>query len=609
LGGKGSDLDACRRVSSNCPAKRRQSRFNGVMAGRKVLCPKCLVLVDEDDIGERVCPRCKARLCPQAHVVEGKICVRCGWEDPNYNLWQKRQRAAAQPAVSQQPKGHAAKAGQICPKCGVDVEAGLRRCPNCGWLFPPARGVERAAPSAMPSPSTPPVIADYSRVPLRDRVPAVPGEPSPILKGRGAKGVVRREWNFSPVRRFLQPVGAGLLVLGVIAGVVFGVYSGVVKHEGPGEGAGQKTGADEAPAQPALGAGKIYPFKPAVLPPEGGKIVVSPEGSAFEPGAPLTLSAVAAPCYAFERWEGVEGVEGSSPEVTVNFDPKKSITACFKLKDATAPAITGMKVSRYSDIGATIIWRTDEPAKGKVEYGVTKDYGASVEETAFITEHVVNLTGLSPGKTYYFSVTAEDECGNEAAAQSGSFTTVSFVPQGYSVGERAPDFTLPSYKDSYPDSPNNPSSPYYIGDQVSLSQFRGKWVLLNLWNTFCAACIGEFPHLRAFYGDEGWANRNSADARWVVVTVCLDGRTDRIVKLEEKYKYQVGLFTFPILVDDGEKRIVTELYRVTYVPKSVFIDPDGIIRAVKVGQFRSVEEVEELATQLLDLSPGGGSAE
>ncbi len=331
------------------------------------------------------------------------------------------------------------------------------------------------------------------------------------------------------------------------------------------------------------------------MPPDGGKIVWSPEGNAFEPGTPLVLTAVPAGCYAFDRWEGIED---PSPEVSIDFEPKKIITAHFKLRDTVPPAMTGVKVARYSDVGATVVWRTDEPAIGKVQYGPTTDYGMVVEEGRLATDHAVNLTGLSPGKTYYFRVTSRDECGNEAPAQGGSFTTVSFVTVGYSVGERAPDFTLPSFKDSYPDSPNNPGSPYYIGERVSLSQFRGKWVFLNLWNTFCAACLGEFPHIRAFYEADRWADRNSKDADWVVITVCIDGRTDRIVKLEEKYKYQIGLFTFPILVDDAEKRTLTDLYRITYVPKSVFIDPDGIIRAVKTEQLKSVEEIGELVRGL-----------
>ncbi len=563
------------------------------MAG-KVLCPKCLVVVDEDDIGERVCPRCKARLCPQAHIVEGKICRWCGWQDPNYNLWQKRQLAAAPPVVSRQPAGYpAANAGRICPKCGVDIEGGVRRCPNCGWLFPVVHGIERAIPVGMQQPGV-------GETTVSEHRPSGRGEGkfasprSPILQDTLITAAGRREWDFSKARRFIQPVGAGLFVLGVVAFLVWGSIA-AVKHFGGKIGG---SGSDVGQTTPVLtnsGAGKVSIFNPAVMPPDGGKIVWSPEGNAFPPGTAIVLSAVPADCYVFDRWEGIES---TLPEATINFDPQSHITAYFKLKDAVAPTMSEARVAYYSDVGATVKWQTNEPARGKVEYGVTTDYGQVVEESELSTEHAVRLSGLSAGKTYYFRITSRDECSNEAVAQTGRFSTLSFVAEGSGVGERAPDFTLPSYKDDHPDSPNNPRSSTYIGDQVSLSQFRGKWVFLNLWNTFCAACLGEFPHILAFYEDESWANRNSPNAEYVVLTVCLDGRVDRIVKLEEKYKYQTGLFTFPILVDDAEKRTLTGLYRITYVPASLFIDPDGIIRAVKMGQFKSEEEIKQLLREL-----------
>lgn len=560
-----------------------------------VLCPRCRVRVGKDDLGELICPNCGARICPEAHIVEGKICNQCGWEDPNYYQWQRRQRAGVTASAGGQLGEHRAeKSGRICPKCGVDVEPGVRRCPNCGWLFPTVHGIERATPAGMWQSGARGVAISEHYPPVRGEGKSVPTSRSPLLQGGSMVEARWRGWDFSKVRRFIQPVGAGLFVLGVVAFLTWGSIA-AVKYFGGRVGSGRSDAGQTAPVQTDLGAGKVSIFNPIVMPPDGGKVVWSPEGNAFLPGTAIVLSAVPAGCYVFDRWEGIEG---ASSEVTIDFDPQSRITAYFRLKDTVAPTISEARVAYYSDVGATIKWRTNEPARGRVEYGVTTDYGQVVEESGLSTEHVVRLSGLSSGKMYYFRITSRDECGNEAAAQTERFTTLSFVAEGAGVGERAPDFILPSYKDDHPDSPNNPKSPTYIGDQVSLSQFRGKWVFLNLWNTFCAACLGEFPHILAFYEDEGWANRNSPAAEYVVLTVCLDGRVDRIVKLEEKYKYQTGLFTFPILIDDTEKRTLTGLYRITYVPESLFIDPDGIIRAVKMGQFKSEEEIKQLLQEL-----------
>ncbi|MGB8706701.1 MAG: hypothetical protein WCD72_01965, partial [Dehalococcoidia bacterium] len=61
-----------------------------------ILCPRCHVQVKRDNLGELLCPNCNLRLCPKAHIFDGKICPYCGWEDPNYSLWQKAQKARPQ---------------------------------------------------------------------------------------------------------------------------------------------------------------------------------------------------------------------------------------------------------------------------------------------------------------------------------------------------------------------------------------------------------------------------------------------------------------------------------------------------------------------------------
>ena len=38
-----------------------------------VLCPKCHVQVKKDNLGELLCPSCNVRLCPKAHIIDGKI--------------------------------------------------------------------------------------------------------------------------------------------------------------------------------------------------------------------------------------------------------------------------------------------------------------------------------------------------------------------------------------------------------------------------------------------------------------------------------------------------------------------------------------------------------
>ncbi len=122
-----------------------------------------------------------------------------------------------------------------------------------------------------------------------------------------------------------------------------------------------------------------------------------------------------------------------------------------------------------------------------------------------------------------------------------------------SVGEPAPDFTLVDLD----------------GNQVSLSDFRGKTVFVNFWTQWCPPCRAEMPEMEAFYQeykDKG------------VVVIGVDIKETR----EEVLQYvQEGGYSWTFVLDTiGD---VTANYEVTAIPTSFFIDREGIIQAVHIG--------------------------
>ncbi len=73
----------------------------------------------------------------------------------------------------------------------------------------------------------------------------------------------------------------------------------------------------------------------------------------------------------------------------------------------TAPVPTisrGPYLQKVTPNGITIRWRTDLPANKRVQYGTALSYGYTASDAAFLTEHIVNLTGLLPGTRYYYSI-------------------------------------------------------------------------------------------------------------------------------------------------------------------------------------------------------------
>ncbi|UFS71487.1 fibronectin type III domain-containing protein [Geomonas sp. RF6] len=94
--------------------------------------------------------------------------------------------------------------------------------------------------------------------------------------------------------------------------------------------------------------------------------------------------------------------------------------------DTVAPYITeGPSVTSIGPDGATVQWRTNEPAQGQVLYGTVNTLGLSASEAGFSTAHSVRLTGLAPETLYYLKVNGTDLAGN-GPRESGmtSFKTV-----------------------------------------------------------------------------------------------------------------------------------------------------------------------------------------
>lgn len=116
------------------------------------------------------------------------------------------------------------------------------------------------------------------------------------------------------------------------------------------------------------------------------------------------------------------------------------------------------------------------------------------------------------------------------------------------------------------------------GKTYRLSDFRGKWVLVNYWATWCPPCREELPELEVFH-----ANHKDKDA--VVLGVAME----RISK-ERLQKFVDDQFlSYPILM--MMPAATTELGRVPGLPTSYLINPQGELAARQVGPV-TLEDLE-----------------
>lgn len=121
-------------------------------------------------------------------------------------------------------------------------------------------------------------------------------------------------------------------------------------------------------------------------------------------------------------------------------------------------------------------------------------------------------------------------------------------------GFMAPDFTFPDIH----------------GKAVSLSQFRGKVVFLNIWATWCGPCRIEMPDMEKL-----WQKFKKQD--FVILAVSIDRQGKSVVM---PFMRELGL-TFPVLLDP--EGAIQRTYEVNALPSSLIIDKTGFITTRVAG--------------------------
>jgi cytochrome c biogenesis protein CcmG, thiol:disulfide interchange protein DsbE len=134
------------------------------------------------------------------------------------------------------------------------------------------------------------------------------------------------------------------------------------------------------------------------------------------------------------------------------------------------------------------------------------------------------------------------------------------LSQGLHIDSPAPDIILKSL----------------LGEKVRLSDLKGKPVMVNFWASWCGPCRLEIPLIEEAY--------QTYDSQMVVLAV----NDDESKEIIRDFIEETGI-TFPILLDPGGR--TAALYQVSGLPTTFFIDKEGIIRGVYMGNLsRSVLE-------------------
>lgn len=144
------------------------------------------------------------------------------------------------------------------------------------------------------------------------------------------------------------------------------------------------------------------------------------------------------------------------------------------------------------------------------------------------------------------------------AGCNNSGRDTSAIHSGVAIGLPAPDFTL---RDLYE-------------KKVTLSEYKGKVVLLNFWKMRCKDCASSMPSLESL-------SQRFKDREVVVLTVNVDNL--EYVKPEKiKAFLDDNRYTFKVVMD--ETFSASEDYKIIAVPMTCLIGREGVVSYIKFGE-------------------------
>ncbi|MBI3221622.1 MAG: TlpA family protein disulfide reductase [Nitrosomonadales bacterium] len=109
------------------------------------------------------------------------------------------------------------------------------------------------------------------------------------------------------------------------------------------------------------------------------------------------------------------------------------------------------------------------------------------------------------------------------------------------------------------------------GRPQRLADYRGKWVLVNFWATWCTPCLSEIPELNSLHSAH-------KDKDLVVIGIVMDSGSSRKVA-DFMQAHHIG---YPVVM--GDRKITKQIGAVDVLPTSYLFAPNGEQVSYQEGQ-------------------------
>jgi len=130
------------------------------------------------------------------------------------------------------------------------------------------------------------------------------------------------------------------------------------------------------------------------------------------------------------------------------------------------------------------------------------------------------------------------------------------------VGKNAPKFSFKSLEDTT--------------KVINNATFKGKYVLIDIWATWCGPCISEMGHLHQAFKDYH-------SDKFEMLSISFDNSIDDIKRFRQTTNWKMPWYH---VFEPGQfSSSAGEIFEVTGIPRPVLIDPQGKIIALE-GELR-----------------------
>ncbi|HKC34640.1 MAG TPA: TlpA disulfide reductase family protein, partial [Chitinophagaceae bacterium] len=236
-----------------------------------------------------------------------------------------------------------------------------------------------------------------------------------------------------------------------------------------------------------------------------------------------------------------------------------------RLNSLSAWSRTKGKLDKKTGDSVTQEWKIIGDERETIVRDFIKEHPNSIVSAYAITRHFLGIPDLASLEAQYNSLTEKVQqttFGKQINEKIGKERLTA-------IGKYAPEFT------------QNDT----LGNPVSLSSFKGQYVLLDFWASWCVPCRAENPNVvKAF--------NSYKDKNFTVLSVSLDRPEKKQAWLDAIHKDELT-WTHVSDLEFWDNRVAKQ-YGISAIPQNLLLDPAGKIIAKNIRGEDLQEKLEEL---------------